>query len=204
MTIMTDVTKFTGSYFRGNVATISADLIADNVSTTWAPIADVLSFHPSMLSTLSMHTVSGRYLQFTNIAMLQARVSIAPSTRPYTGRDGDTTYVYTDQNPQITFTSLGDVDTPDQPLFTTLSLSLSPSLAVRTSKLFACTGSVTDIKGSVFLNPEVNMHNVAIVTADGRSATLSTGGTINIFYVNGFLPNHQYQIDFLLCYERNA
>lgn len=199
---MTDV-LFTGSYFRGNVATISADLIVDNVSTDWVDIADTLYFGESAASRLSTRSVTGRSFQFTNLVMMQARVVFTPSTYPYTGLEGDTKYVYTDLNPPVVFTSLDDVDHPDVPLFTTVSMVLASSVAVRSTKLFATTGSITDMKGPAFLRPEVNTHYVATVTADGRTASSKTGGTLSIFHVNGFLPNHQYQIDFLLCYERN-
>lgn len=175
-----------GAFLKGNSLFHGARFEVDELNSPW----NVYGILPIQFDTETAHFIRSstlliNYFKLRNVICLHITGSIRPSTVPYTGVEGDTSYLY-----------MGNSVSFDSPVFNTLKIDLEATLA-SSRNVFSSVVNITDTKDAVYYNPTRD-PSMGIVSIDGHvNATRLTISNP----LNGYIPHHEYRIDGTLFYE---
>ena len=175
-----------GAFLKGNSLFHGVRFEVDELNSPWNLYGTFdVQFMPETTAFISASTLQVDYLKLRNIVFLHFHGDIKPSTQPYTGSIGDTSYLYTGAS--VTFTD---------PMFNTLRVRLE-STAAASSYHFSNTIDITDTKDDVYYTASKEPRT-GIAEING----IVTGTELRLVTpFGGFLPNHTYSFNGTLCYE---
>lgn len=172
-----------GAYLKGNSSFPDTSFSVDHIARPWdvyGPLQPVLLLNAEFIKE---HDLAFTYYKLKHLVVISVHGTIVPSTIPYTGKEDDTSFVYS-----------GSFNFPEQN-FSTLKFDIGSSLACDRNAYQAAM-SVLDKRGEIFYD----------LSSDSRLGFMNINGNIapnvlTLLVASGMMPHHIYTIAGVIMYE---